>query len=701
MFPASINLSTLNGNNGARINGIAINSALGFSVSNAGDVNGDGIADLIVGAPGGNGVGQSYVVFGRRTAFAATINPSDFNGNNGSRINGINAGDFTGGSVSGAGDVNGDGIADLLIGAAVADPNGTDSGQSYVVFGRSTGFGADINLADLNGNNGARINGINAGDNSGRSVSNAGDVNGDGVADMLIGANGADPNGTDSGQSYVVFGRRTAFAADINLADLNGNNGARINGINPGDLSGTSVSGAGDVNGDGIADMLIGAFGADPNGTDSGQTYVVFGRNTGFAATINPADFNGSNGARINGIRAGDNSGFSVSNAGDVNADGIDDIIIGAPSADPNGADSGQSYVVFGRTTGFAADINLADLNGSNGARINGIAAGDRSGASVSGAGDVNGDGVDDLLIGAPGANPNGRDSGQSFVVFGRRTAFAADINLADLNGSNGFRLDGIAIDDQSGFSVSGAGDVNGDGADDLVVGAPFADPNGVESGQGYIVFGMPDPIPGLTLTPPTVDASGVTLGSVSVDLNAGKLTINATPRLITRSITGFTNVLGTGQNDLITGSNGVNALNGNAGDDTIIGNEGNDVLNGGVGNDTLTGGVGNDRFVFSLTTRFDQAQIGIDTITDFTRGQDKILLDRNTFNGVKKISFASVKNRRAAQRNKATFTYIRSSGELYFNANGNKNGFGRGGQFADLTDGLNLKGNDLQLGRV
>jgi len=349
------------------------------------------------------------------------------------------------------------------------------SGQATVRLQRSvrTAFPA-INLASLNGINGFTINGVSPNDKSGWTVSSAGDFNGDGFEDLIIGAYRATPNGPNSGASYVVFGKGGGFSQYLDLSALVGTNGFAIEGIDAEDFSGFSVSSAGDINGDGCDDLLIGALGADRNGPlTAGESYVVFGKTSGFSATLKLSDLNGINGFVINGIDQGDSSGRSVSSAGDINGDGFDDIIIGAYEASPHGFRSGESYVLFGKATGFSLNFNLASLNGANGFIINGIDAGDQTGSSVSSAGDINGDGFDDLLIAAFRAAPDGRlSAGETYVVFGRAGNFTKFLELSSLDETNGFVIRGEASNDESGTSVSSLGDFNGDGFDDLIIGS-------------------------------------------------------------------------------------------------------------------------------------------------------------------------------------------------------------------------------------
>ncbi|MEM7706888.1 MAG: Ig-like domain-containing protein [Pseudomonadota bacterium] len=502
----SLRLQDLNGVLGVRITGVAAGDRAGQSVSAAGDVNGDGLDDVIIGAPfadpdGNSGAGESYLVFGTDQGFASPLSLAELDGSNGLVITGIDAGDRSGFSVSAAGDVNGDSIDDLIIGAYRANPDGIlFAGESYLVFGSDQGFVSPITLADLNGTNGLVINGIDASDFSGGSVSAVGDVNGDGIDDVIIGASSADPDGQlSAGESYLVFGTDQGFTNPLALAGLNGSSGLVITGIDAGDRSGFSVSAAGDANGDGIDDVIIGAYRADPNGKSSaGESYLVFGTNQGFVSPMTLADLNGSNGLAINGVDDDDLSGRSVSAVGDVNGDGVDDLIIGAQFADPGGNSyAGESYLLFGTDQELVSPLPLSDLNGSDGVVLSGIGANDQSGRSVSAAGDMNGDGIGDLIIGAYRANPDGNTyAGESYLVFGTDQSFINPLDLSTLNGRNGLVITGINSDDQSGISVSSAGDVNGDGIDDLIIGANNAGPDGNSgAGESYLVFGNAAPL--------------------------------------------------------------------------------------------------------------------------------------------------------------------------------------------------------------
>ena len=591
-----LNLADLDGSNGFVIRGVDEFDFSGSSVSSAGDVNGDGIDDLIIGAFGG----ESYVVFGTESGFNGVFELANLDGSNGFIIQSINNNDGFGRSVSSAGDVNGDGIDDLIIGAPYAGGDSDNfifgEGESYIVFGTESGFDSVFELANLDGSNGFVIRGIDDGDSFGRSVSGAGDVNGDGIDDIIISA----PYSGDIGEeeSYVVFGTESGFDGVFEVADLDGSNGFVIQGIDSLDLSGNSVSSAGDVNGDGLSDIIIGANDVSNSNSYSfeGKSYVIFGTESGFDGVFEVANLDGGNGFVIPGIDDFDSSGASVSSAGDVNGDGIDDLIIGAPGANSNNnySSEGESYVVFGTENGFDGVVELANLDGSNGFVIRGVDNFGNSGRSVSSAGDINGDGIDDLIIGAPYAGTtydgdfgsyNNRE-GESYVVFGTSEGFDGVVELADLDGSNGFVIRGIDNNDNSGRSVSSAGDINGDGIDDLIIDAPNADSSGNYSSEGesYVIFGVR-----------SVELTGTNQGDILDGGNGNDTISGLNGNDIIDGGAGQDSIAGGNGNDNIIAGSGNDEINGDRGADIILGEEGNDTIFGGAGKDNIIAGSGND----------------------------------------------------------------------------------------------------------
>jgi hypothetical protein len=359
-IPFVVDLSAVNGVNGFRIYGTTLYERAGSSVASAGDVNGDGLADIIVGAPGvplsayGSTDYAAYVVFG--SSAEGSPRPSSIDSNyldpeEGFRI--VLSGSVEGGfAVSSAGDFNGDGFGDVMISAPSFGVD--DKGATFIVFGKAGDF-TDVTLGTTTSSDWIRIDGAATGDSSGKSVASLGDINGDGFGDVLIGSPYADANGRwSSGVSYVVYGN--ASGTNLDLANFDASQGFRIIGNF---TAGYSVSAAGDVNGDGVTDLLIGAPENDVGGVYfSGSTYLVYGNNSG--ADVDLANLTPSQGVRIDGA-AGSESGFSVASAGDINGDGLADLIIGAPDESPNGREqAGAAYVIFGQTGGLS-NVNLSN----------------------------------------------------------------------------------------------------------------------------------------------------------------------------------------------------------------------------------------------------------------------------------------------------------------------------------------------------
>ena len=583
----AIELSELDGTDGFVLNGDNSDK----SVSSAGDINGDGLDDLIIGArdadPNGDGSGESYVLFGNTlfgTGIVSAIELSELDGSAGFVINGVSTDDGSGGSVSNAGDINGDTFDDLIIGARYADPNGTSSGESYVLFGGgSVGSAGTIELADLNGTNGFVINGRDAGDLSGHSVSNVGDINGDGVGDLIIGAPGAStisPYGSfaDSGESYVIFGGvGVGSAGTIELSELDGNDGFVINTAGFLDYSGSSVSSAGDINGDTFYDLIIGASRADPNGNSSGESYVIFGGvSVGGAGTLELSGLDGSDGFVLNGIDANDFSGGSVSSAGDINGDGLDDLIIGASRADPNGSLSGESYVVFGSAAvcnGLAVtvDLNLGQTPGP----------GDDVILGTTGADFIDAGAGDDTICGLGGADTILAGGGADYVEGGNGAdlIFGEGGNDIVFGGPGGDEIDGGGGDDE----------IFGEAGGDVLVGRTGEDM--LDGGTGV------DSISGGPQADTIFTGSGATVGTGLFVTGGGAAdTIFGGPDADDlRGAAGADTIHGEGGDDVITGGIGLDELFGGNGDDVIRGQGNRDDLFGGAGNDDLSGGAGDD----------------------------------------------------------------------------------------------------------
>jgi hypothetical protein len=399
--------------------GEAADDLFGVSVATAGDVNGDGYSDVVVGAFGNAGyTGKAYLYLGGSSGLAASTSWTAV---------GEATGDSFGYSVATAGDVNGDGYSDVVVGA---DGNSSSTGKAYLYLGGSSGLSPSASWTAV---------GEATQDSFGYPVATAGDVNGDGYSDVVV---VADRNAGLTGKAYLYLGGSTGLSAGASWTAA---------GEATGDRFGWSAATAGDVNGDGYSDVVVGAYG---NAGDTGKAYLYLGGSSGPSASASWTAV---------GEAALDQFSRSVATAGDVNGDGYSDVVAGAHR---NTGDTGKAYLYLGEPGDLSADASWT---------VAGEATGDRLGYSVSTAGDVNGDGYSDVVVGAYG---NASFTGKAYLYLG---------GSSGLSTSASWTAVGEAASDYFGYSVSTAGDVNGDGYSDVVVGAYR---NTGFTGKAYLYLG-------------------------------------------------------------------------------------------------------------------------------------------------------------------------------------------------------------------
>jgi hypothetical protein len=476
----NLNMANLLPNQGFKITGARANDQSGYSVSGSGDYNGDGFADIVIGAistGASYAAGTVYVVFGKAAGFGtvslANLHPPD----GFSIICEQYPVDF-GIVVDSEGDINGDGYDDILVSKRGVDNNDP---LAFVIFGKPDGF-SDIIVDNLTPSQGFAIIGFSSllGLDS-RYSAWAGDVNNDGFSDIVIGTPAVN---SYAGAAYIVFGKKSGLG-NIVLSTLTPSQGIKITGAVPNDYMGRAVASAGDINNDGYDDVLIGAPGV---GSNAGILYVIFGGET--LTFVNVASMTKKQGLKISGCPGStDQVGYSAVGT-DINNDGYSDVIVGSPGAYSSG---GQIYVFYGTIVTRNLDCHGTGIpSGKSSGMYDNSSPNLFFGRYVNAVGDINGDGFNDYIIG----EYLGGSAGMAFVLYGGNTLASGVIT--SLSASQGFSLVGEHSNDYFGWSVSGGGDINGDGLADIVVGARAA--NGA-AGVTYVIFGSRS---GFTTSSPT-----------------------------------------------------------------------------------------------------------------------------------------------------------------------------------------------------
>jgi hypothetical protein len=397
-------------------------AGFGVSVSTAGDVDGDGYSDVIVG-------GELYGPTNTGRAYVYRGSASGLGTGAAWMAEGDQDYAGFGRQVATAGDVNGDGYADVLVGAHTYDSPDADEGRAFIWYGSSDGLGVTGNPANADWT--AESDQANA--YFGFAAATAGDVNGDGYSDVIVGANSYDSGQTDEGRAYLYLGSGGGLGSSPGWTTVDIGPAAR-------------VATAGDVNGDGYSDVIIGS----PYRLPGGAAFVYHGSSGGLGMT--PAWF-------VECDQSDAGFGWSVATAGDVNGDGFADVIIGALDYEDGETDEGRAYVYLGSADGLAPSPSWFDEGNQADAYF---------GSSVATAGDVNGDGYSDVIVGAPNYDNERIDAGRAVVYHGSPSGLATSPDWIAEGG-----IFGSIVIDRLGDSVSTAGDVNGDGYSDVIVGAP------------------------------------------------------------------------------------------------------------------------------------------------------------------------------------------------------------------------------------